>query len=154
MATKNLKRLYIAVRSLSVLVSFQIMAAFITPALWVLYEESSIISKVATLATSSTALAILWLVSALAVLPFVIMQAFLPVCRFRRIITKTANFGMIGGGLAWVFMAFLSRNLDYNFATWNFLFSAATAFAMAAILANSLNNDQKEKEDQDPWSGI
>ena len=146
MTTTNLRRLYATIRSLSVLVSFQIMTDFISPALWVLYEPTSVISKVATLASSPTALAVVWLASALAVFPFVFMQAFIPACRHRRVIMKTANFGMIGGALVWVFMSFLSRNLDYEFAVWNFIFNAITSLAMAAIIANSLNNDQKEKQ--------
>lgn len=145
MATTNLRRLYFAIRSLSVLVSFQIMTSFISPALWVLYEPASVVSRVALLATFPTALALWWFASALAVLPFLLMQTFFSVCAYRRNLMKLANFGMIGGALAWVFMAFLARNLDYDFAVWNFLFNAVNSFVMAALMANSLNNDQKEK---------
>ena len=154
MTTTNLRRLYATIRSLSVLVSFQIMTDFISPALWVLYEPTSVISKVATLASSPTALAVVWIASALAVFPFMVMQVFMPTCRYRRVVMKMANFGMIGGALVWVFMSFLSRNLDYEFAVWNFLFNAITSLAMAAIIANSLNNDQKEKQTEEENEAI
>lgn len=146
MSTSNIKILYLIIRSLSILVAFQIMSEFVSPALWVLYEPSSVVSKIAMLASSSKALAILWLLSASAILPFVIMQAFFPVCRYRRVIMKMANFGMIGGAAIWVLLAFVGRNLDYNFAIWNFIINALKAMAMVAIMATSLNNDQDEQD--------
>ena len=152
MKTTNIRRLYTAIRSLSVLVSFQIMIAFLSPAMFVLSAESSLPSKVASLATSSMALAVCWFISALAILPFVIMQTFFPACRYRRVIMRVANFGFIFGGLVWAFMAFLSRNLDYSLIVWNFSIYALIPFSMAAMMANSLNNDQKEKEQKEKAS--
>ena len=146
MATKNLQRLYIAVRSLSVLVCLQIISEFISPALWILYEPASIVSKMARLSSSPEMIACLWFLSAAAVVPFVVMQIFAPWCKYRRMIMKISNFGMIGGASVWLFLAFAGRNLDYSFATWNFVINTFKALGMVAMMANSLNNDQKEKE--------
>lgn len=144
MITKSHNRLYATMRSLSVLIAFQIMAGFIGPALWVLYEPASIISKMASLSSSSTALAICWLVSAACIMPFATMQIFAPTCRYRRVIIKLSNFGMIGGACAWVLLSFVGRNLDYDFAIGVYISNAVIAFLMAGVMANSLNNDQKE----------
>ena len=143
--TTNLKRMYI-VRGLSVLVALQIMSGFISPAMWILFGHSSVVSNVALLSSSASAMAFAWLVCALAIAPFVAIQIFNPHAKHRRIIIKLSNLGMMGGCLVWVFMAFLSRNLDYEFAIWNFLFNGIAALGMAALMANTLNNEQKEKK--------
>ncbi len=142
--TSDVERLHNAIRSLSVLVSFGIMADCISPAMWVLKESASVLYKVASLSSSSQAIAVCLLVSAALILPFVIMQLFYPDCHQRRQIIKIATYGMILGASIWGLMAFLSRNLDYKFALWNFVFNGLVALTMAAIMANSLNDDQKE----------
>lgn len=121
------------------------MADFIGPALWVLNERASVISSIARLASNSTALALCWLAAALMVMPFVAVQLFAPECHYRRTVIKIANYGIILGALVWVFMAFLARNLDYNFAVWNFLFNGFISLTFAALMASGLNNDQKER---------
>ena len=143
--TTHIERLKEAPRWLSVLVSFQIMSDFISPALWVLNERVSVISNIARLATNPTALALCWLAAAVMVLPFVLLQLFAPECHYRRTVIKIANYGIILGALVWVFMAFLARNLDYNFAVWNFLFNGFISLTFAALMASGLNNDQKER---------
>lgn len=136
------KWLYL-VRGLSALAAMQIMVGFISPAAWILSAEQSIVGKVALLSSSATALSVSWLVCAFFTCPFVLMQLFNPHIKQRRAIIKISNLAMIGGCLIWVYMAFLSRSLDYEFVIWNFLFNAVAALAMAAIMANTLNNDQK-----------
>ena len=146
--TNNIARLQTAVRCLSILVAFELMMDFVSPALWVLTEYASVISTVSRLASSSTALAAAWLLSAALVVPFVLMQIVWPDCRHRTSIIKTATYGLILGTLIWVFMAFLSRNLDYRFVFWIFLLNGLGSLGMAALMANSINNDQKEAEQQ------
>ena len=144
--TTDLPRLQAAIRSLSVLISFSIVADFLSPALWILNEPTSVISRVASLATSEVFIAACWFTASSLVIPFVVMQVFFPDCIHRRRIIKSATHGLILGAVVWVFMAFLSRNLDYEFAVWNFLFNGLLALAMAALMANGLNNDQIETE--------
>ena len=142
--TTNSKRQYF-IRGLSVLAAMQIMAGFISPAMWILFGHTSVVSNVASLSSSARAMAIAWLICALAIAPFVVMQVFESSFSHRRVIIKLSNLGMMGGCMVWVFMAFLSRNLDYEFAIWNFLFNGVAALGMAALMANTLNNEQKEK---------
>ena len=144
--TSDLSRLHSAIRSLSVLISFSIVADFLSPALWILNEPTSVISRVASLSTSEVFISACWFTASALVLPFVLMQLFYPDCVHRRKIIKAATYGMIIGAVVWVFMAFLSRNLDYEFAVWNFMFNGMMALSMAALMANGLNNDQIEVE--------
>lgn len=142
--TTNLHHLHAAIRCLSVLVSFSILSDFVSPAMWVLSEPLSVLSRIAQHSYSPTGLAICWLLAAGMVMPFVVMQIFWPDYVYRRRVIKAANYGLIAGACIWGFLAFLSRNLDYGFAVWNFIFNSLVAIAMAALMANSLNNDQKE----------
>ena len=142
--TTDVNRLQNIVRMLSILIAFEIIMDFISPALWILTEHTSIIGTVARLASSSGSLAIAWLLSTALVAPFIVMQLIFPESIYRTAIIKSAVYGLILGTLIWVFMAFLSRNLDYRFVFWLFLFNSFGSFGMAALLANSINNDQKE----------
>ena len=139
--TNNTDRLQAMTRCMSVMAAFEILMDFISPAMWVLSTPSSIIAKVAGLSLSGRALGVVWLIAALLVVPFVLMQCFSPHYRHRRHVIKLCNYGNISGGLIWFFMAFLARDLDYDFITLNFLLNGFGAFALAALLANSLNND-------------
>ena len=144
--TGDINRLQSAVRSLSVLLCFKIIEDFINPALWVLNEGRSVMATVAAMSSSSTALAACWLAASLMVVPYIIMQIWFPDCRHRRKLAQFAIYGMISGGCVWGFMAWLSRNLDYRYVTFNFIVFTIFSIAAAALLANSLNNDQKQAE--------
>jgi len=72
------------------------------------------------------------------------MQITNPLYKHRRIITKISNAGSLFGGLTWFFLAFIARNLDYEFIVLNFLIDGIGAFVLAALLANGLNDDQIE----------
>lgn len=144
--TNSITRLQAALRSMAVLLSFNIVNNFISPALWILNEPASVLSRVASLSSSPTILASFWIAASLLVLPFFIMQFFFPNFLHRRIVIQLAIYGLIAGSVIWGFMAFLSRNLDYNFVIPNFIFNSLMALAFAALMANGLNNDQLEEE--------
>lgn len=144
--TSDVSRLQVAVRGMSILLAFNVINDFISPALWILNEPSSVLSRVASLSSSAFFLATCWFSAGLLVLPFFYMQLFSPACMFRRQIMKLAIYGMILGALIWGLMAFLSRNLDYQFAIFNFVFNAVMSLGFATLMANGLNNDQIEAE--------
>ena len=152
--TDDTTRLQSAVRSLSVLVAFELMMDFVSPALWVLTESASVLGTVARLSSSPTALAVCWLLAAALVLPFTVMQIGWPDFVYRRAVIKTATHGLILGAVVWVFMAFLSRNLDYRFAVGNFLFNGLASLALAALMAYGLNNEQKETSRKNQKGGV
>ena len=142
--TSNTDRLQAMARCFSIVAAFEILMDFISPALWILTTPQSIVAKIANLSLSATALGAMWLMAAIFVLPFVFMQFFSPNYEHRRIVIKICNCGNICGALIWFFMAFLARNLDYQYIVFNFLLNGMASLVMAALLANSLNNDQIE----------
>ena len=131
-------------RCFSAVAAFQVLMTFISPALWILTTPQSIMARVANLAYSSELLGACWLAAAVLVLPFVVMQVGWPDYEHHRIVTKICNYGNITGGLIWFFMAFIARNLDYDYIILNFLFNGIGSIALAALLADGLNDTQVE----------
>lgn len=142
--TSNTDRLQAMVRAMSIVAAFEILMDFVSPAIWILTTPQSILAKVAYLSLSGGALGVLWLLAALLVLPFVLMQIFNPGYEHRRRVIKLCNAGNINGALIWFFMAFLARNLDYEYIVFNFILNGIGGLVMATLLANGLNNDQIE----------
>lgn len=131
-------------RCFSAVAAFQVLMTFISPALWILTTPQSIMARVANLAYSSELLGACWLAAAVLVLPYVVMQFVWPDYEHRRIVTKICNYGNITGGLIWFFMAFIARNLDYEYIIFNFLINGICSIILAAMLADGLNDSQLE----------
>ena len=134
------------IRGLSVLLCYEIAIDCISPAMWVVFENASVLSKIASLSSSALALSGLWVMSAMLLTPFIAMQLWLPNYSKRRTVTKLANIGLITGSCVWFFMAWLSRDLDYKFATLNFLFNGTGGMIMATLFALILNEEQNQIE--------
>ena len=129
-------------RVMSVLLALDIARDFVTPALWIVGETTSVISTTARLATFPELLALAWLLAALMVLPYILMQVFSPDCRWRRKIIKIGCNGVCLGGVMWVYLAYLSKNLDYGIATSTFIGNGISSVALGAVLAWGLNKEQ------------
>lgn len=131
-------------RCFSAVAAFQVLMTFISPALWVLTSPQSTLARVSHLALSGTAIGWCWLAASALILPFIIMQIISPTSKHRRLITKMCNYGSLLGGLTWFFMAFVARDLDYNFVVTNLIINGIGSFVLAALLADGLNDDQIE----------
>lgn len=142
----------LASRLLSVLLALDIAKNFISPALWILGENSSVISTTARLASNPHALAVVWFLASLMVAPYVLVQLFAPLCSFKRLATKWACRGVCLGGVIWVYLAYLSKNLDYDIATTLFIFNGVSSVALGAVLAFGLNSDQLQAEHKEVFS--
>lgn len=129
-------------RVMAVLLALDIARDFVTPALWIVGETTSVISTTARLATFPELLALAWLLAALMVAPYILMQLFAPDCRWRRKIIKVGCNGVCLGGVMWVYLAYLSKNLDYGIATSTFIGNGISSVALGAVLAWGLNKEQ------------
>lgn len=148
----ELDRSRLGVRLMSVLLALDIAKNFISPALWILGEDKSVISVTARLATQPEALAALWLLAALMVAPYVLVQLFAPECGAKRSATKLASRGVCLGGVLWVYLAYLSRNLDYEIATGLFVINGIGSVALGAVLAYGLNSEQLYAEKSESFA--
>lgn len=148
----ELARARLGVRLLSVLLALDIAKNFISPALWILGENSSVVSTTARLASHPEVLALLWLLAALMVAPYVLVQLVAPECRAKRMATQLASRGVCLGGVLWVYLAYLSRNLDYDIATGLFILNGLGSVGLGAVLAYGLNSDQMYAEKEESFA--
>ncbi|MEO8391232.1 hypothetical protein [Polaromonas sp.] len=134
-------------RLLSVLLSCSLIFNMVDPALLILKEPASLVSHIARITHSPVAIAATFLLMAALAAPFMVMQTFAPKTRHRRRVIRLGCLALCCGGLLWVFLAYLSRNLDYATVTGIFIRNGAWNIALAAVLANSINNEQKRASD-------
>ena len=142
----------LAARLMSVLLALDIAKNFISPALWILGEDRSVIGTTARLASNPHAMALVWLAASAMVAPYVLVQLFAPDCGGKRLATKWACRGVCLGGVLWIYLAYLSKNLDYEIATGLFIFNGVSSVALGAVLAFGLNNDQLQAEHKEVFS--
>ena len=56
---------------------------------------------------------------------------------------------ILASGVIWAYLGYLSKNLDYAFVTEIFVVNGLTCIAMAAVMANGLNNAQRRARESD-----
>lgn len=137
-------------RLLSVLLSASLIFNMIDPALLILNEEGSLVALVARMTHRPALVAGLFIVMAGLAAPYVLMQVFNPTVRYRRRVVRLACLALCLGGVVWVLLGYLSRNLDYATITGIFLRNGVGNIALAAVLANSINNEQKRARKATP----
>ena len=111
----------------------------ISPALWILGEQRSLISTIASLSSSRTVLGYAWLAAAVMLLPYLVAQL---IDKGSRRTTRLACLSLSLSGVLWTYIAFLARNLDYQYVSGLFIFDGLISLVMAGVLANSINDEQ------------
>ena len=127
-------------RLLAIVLGLDMVQNMVSPAVWILGASSSIVSKVARLAAYPDAVAWAWLAMSALMLPYLITQIGGRSCV---LCTRLACMGLCGGGVLWMFLAWLGRDLDYAALIYLFGFNCLISIAMGAVLALSINDDQK-----------
>jgi len=143
MIVRDLK---IEVRLLGGLLATALGGNMVVDALWI-FSEHTVMSKIAQLSTYPQALAYYWMLSAVLITPYFLVQVLNMFKSHNRRITRLACWSIMAGGVLYAFMAFLSRNLDYQYVTASFVASSILNMAMATALAYTLNSSQRRAED-------
>lgn len=141
MVMSNARR---TIRLLSVLLALTMTKNMISPALWILGERRSVISAIASLSSSAQVLAWLWLTAAALMLPYLLAQL---ANHASRRATRLACLALSASGVLWMYIAFLARNLDYQYIGSLLVFDGLMCIALSALLANSINDEQLLHED-------
>jgi hypothetical protein len=128
------------IRLLAIVLAFDMIQNMVSPAVWILGASGSIVSTVSRLATWPDALAWAWLVCAALIIPFMATQLAGRSCRR---CTRFAVLGLCAGGMLWMYLAFLGRDLDYPALPFLFGFNCMVSVAVGAVLAISINDHQK-----------
>jgi MFS family permease len=127
------------IRLLSVLMALDMVENMISPVLWIFGEQRSVLATITTLSSSAHALAWAWLAAAALMLPYLIAQL---TDRASRRATRLACLALSASGVLWMYVAFLARNLDYQYVGGLFIFDGLVCLALAGVLANSINDAQ------------
>ena len=143
MHSENTARL---ARLLAIVLSLDMVQNMVSPAVWILGASGSIVAKVARLATYPDAVAWAWLAMSALMLPYLVAQIG---GRASVLCTRLACLSLCGGGMLWMFLAWLGRDLDYSALIYLFGFNCLISIAMGAVLAYSINQQQLSDEQKD-----
>lgn len=127
-------------RLLSVVLSLDMIQNMVSPAVWILGTSHSVVSTVSRLAAYPQVIAYCWLALAFLMLPYTWEQITGKPCVA---CTRLACFSLCAGGVLWVFLAYLARSLDYPNIDFLFGFNGLISILMGAVLANSINDEQR-----------
>lgn len=130
---------------LGALLAADLMNGMVTAAMWI-FNDDTLISRVASLCTNPEALAYTWIALAVVVVPYFCMQTFGVLPRWRRSITRWACRAILASGVIWAYLAYLSKNIDSTNVTWVFVLHSFICVAMSAILAISINATQGREQ--------
>lgn len=146
---KQTRNFALDARLFGALVAFMLGERMFTGGLWVMTPES-VTGRIASLSTYPIVVACIWMTLSLCVLPYLICQIFNCWQAQRKKLTRYACWATMAGGTIWAYLGYLSKNLDYSYVTGIFLTNTLSCFAMAAVLANGLNTEQRRAEDAAP----
>lgn len=141
----ELRHTQLHVRILSFLLSCSMLFDLLDPALFILTVPTSIVHKIANLVQAPEVLGATFIILAVFLLPFLLMQIFCPNCPARRDVTRLACFGLLAAGVLWMFLAWMTRNMDIGPVTGVYLRTGLGAFGFSFCLALSLNSEQARK---------
>ena len=126
-------------RMLGSTLAFEVAKSMICGGLWVMSPQS-VMGRIAQQSTYPEVMGVTWALVGLLVLPYLALQLFGIAEKYRSRFTKLACRAILASGVMWVYLGYLSKNLDYQYTTIIFLFNGLTCIATATILAKSTNN--------------
>lgn len=136
----------LSARMLGAVLAFELAKDMVASGMWMLNPES-VMERVARMSSSLEVFAYMWMALAILVLPYLFIQ----VTRYCREYEHTANrlacWAILGSGVCWAYLGYLSKNLDYGYMTEIFILHSITCLAMAAILGNGLNTAQRKRQE-------
>jgi len=132
----------VQLRMLQILLSLSMMFDMFDPATFILTEPSSIIHRVSALAYSPELLAYIFVMLGVLLAPYALMQIFCPCHARRRGITQLACLALAVASLQWMYMAYLSRDLDIESITGVWIRTGLGALGYSLVLALTLNAER------------
>lgn len=128
-------------RFISALLALSMVFNMLEPAILIFSAPETVLSQVASSTRRPEWLALFFIQAAIALIPYVWVQAFHPRASARRWATKLACFSLCCASALWALLAFTSRGFDFAVITGLFLRNSAGAVTFALALAISLNNE-------------
>lgn len=133
-------------RLLGAVLAYELGKDMIASGVW-MQQTETMIGRIALLSSSAVVFAYVWMALALLVAPYLFVQITGRFAIYRATATRLACWAVLGSGVLWVYLAYLSKNLDYGSVTWVLVLHGLTCIAMAGILACSLNAAQRRAQE-------
>ena len=133
-------------RLLAAVLAFELGKDMLTNGLWMLQPES-MMGRIAKLSSSAETFAFLWMTLAILVAPYLALQATGKGQSHCTQTTRLACWAVLTSGVFWIYLGYLSKNLDYAYITNIFMVHGITCVAFAGILASGLNALQRERQE-------
>jgi hypothetical protein len=118
----------------------------LSPAVLSFWVPAGVISRVMVLTRHPNWVATAFIQLSILLAPYMIMQAIAPEFEHRRKVVKVACFALSAGSVLWMYLAYVSRNLDMPAVGWIFYLDASLLLAFALGLALQLNHQQQRGE--------
>lgn len=138
----ELKDLRLELRLVCAVLAFYLAKDMVAGGMWVLSAQS-ITGRIAQLSTYPTLLAACWILLAVPVAPYLLVQLLDIFPHHATTIKRVALRAIMANGAIWGFLGYLSKNLDYQFVTEIFVINALVCFAMSAVMAYGINSAQR-----------
>jgi len=132
-------------RLLGAVLAFELAKDMITSGMWML-QPGSMIGQAGHLSSMPTVFASLWMLLALLVVPYLVLQVTGCGEASRTRTTRLSCWAVLCSGVFWGFLGYLSKNIDHQYITGIFILNSMTCLAMSTILAGGLNAGQRRSQ--------
>ena len=139
----------IEARLLGAVMAYELAKDMITNGIWMLNTDS-MMGRIASLSSNAEVFAYLWMALSVFLSPYWMMQVTGFGQKYRAPVTRLACWAILISGVFWVYLAYISKGLDYALITVMFVFHGLTCIFMAAILAYGLNASQRRAQEVVP----
>lgn len=136
----------LSARLLGAVLAFELSKDMVASGMWMLNPES-VMERIARLSSSVEVFAYMWMALAILVMPYLFLQVTGYCKKYESTVNRLACWAILGSGVCWAYLGYLSKNLDYGYMTEIFILHSVTCLAMAAILGNGLNTAQRIKQE-------
>lgn len=139
----ELHNIQLTLRVIHILIGCTIMFHMFNYAVYI-FTRDTILFRIATLSRSPELVALVFVLLAFLTVPYLLMQMFGLCGETMRAITRLACFSILAAGMQWVFLGWLSRNLDYDIITGELFRMGICTIIYSLILAHGLNSEDVE----------
>ena len=131
-------------RLLGAVLAFELSKNMVSSGLLML-QPSSMIGKAGRLSSSPEVFSYIWIFLALLVVPYMLVNFCGKWNSRQKVTTRLACWSILASGVLWVYLASLSKGLDYGNLTEVFLLHGLSCIASSTLMAYSLRGINYQK---------
>ena len=128
-------------RVVSILFVISLIFELIDPAVFIFSNETTIIARIAAVRGNANPVAWTMLALSMPMIPYMFMEVFWPVSRFRRMLTKLCCFSLLASSLQWFYLAWLANLYLVPIISLTYVRAGIGSMAFSVVLALALNSE-------------